>query len=64
MLNICDNGIGLPPDVDVSEHDSLGFSLMQGLAKQLKGRFTIESNNGVNIRVRFTALNNFEETPA
>ncbi|KAA2239092.1 sensor histidine kinase [Chitinophaga agrisoli] len=57
-LNISDNGTGLPPDVDVSKRGSLGFSLMRGLARQLDGVFNIESNNGLHISVRFSALNN------
>ena len=35
------------------EHNSLGLDLMMGLAKQLNGSFTIESNNGLQIVVRF-----------
>lgn len=58
LLNISDNGIGLPPDVEVSKQDSLGFSLMQGLTKQLDGVFSVESNKGLQILVRFSALNN------
>ena len=56
MLEISDNGIGLPPDLDLPQHESLGLNLMQGLAKQLKGTFFIKKNNGVHIMVRFNAL--------
>ena len=57
VLKISDNGIGLPVEVDTMQHNSLGLDLMRGLAKQLKGSFTIESNNGVHIMVRFTSVN-------
>jgi two-component sensor histidine kinase len=57
-LNISDNGIGLPPDIKVSKRGSLGFSLMHGLTRQLDGIFTIESNKGLHITIRFSALNN------
>jgi two-component sensor histidine kinase len=57
LLQISDNGIGLPVGLDIFQHNSLGLDLMQGLTRQLKGSFTIESNNGVHIMVRFIDLN-------
>ncbi|MBE9463272.1 histidine kinase dimerization/phosphoacceptor domain -containing protein [Dyadobacter subterraneus] len=57
LLKISDNGIGLPPGFDITEHHSLGFNLIRGLAKQLKGSFSIESDQGVHITVRFVDLN-------
>jgi two-component sensor histidine kinase len=53
LLEISDNGIGLPAGLNTAEHHSLGLDLVQGLAKQLKGSFQIENNNGVHISVRF-----------
>ncbi len=58
LLDIADNGVGLPPDVEISERDSLGFSLMQGLTRQLDGTFAIESDKGLHIAIRFNASNN------
>jgi len=58
LLSISDNGIGLPSGMEVFRQHSLGFSLMQGLARQLDGTFNIESNKGLHISVRFSALNN------
>jgi len=58
VLNISDNGIGLPSDGKLSERGSLGFSLMRGLTRQLDGIFNIESNKGLHISIRFSALNN------
>jgi two-component sensor histidine kinase len=57
LLHISDNGIGLPPDVEISKQDSLGFSLMQGLTRQLDGTINIESNKGLHISIRFSTLN-------
>lgn len=57
LLEISDNGIGLPSHPDLMERNSLGIDLMEGLAKQLNGTFTIKSNNGVHIAVRFMILN-------
>jgi len=56
LLKISDNGQGLPEALDTMERNSLGMDLMQGLAKQLKGTFAIENNNGVQICVRFLKL--------
>jgi two-component system, sensor histidine kinase PdtaS len=57
LLKISDNGIGLPAALDTMNHHSLGLDLMQGLTRQLKGSFHIESNKGVHITVRFQVLN-------
>jgi two-component sensor histidine kinase len=53
LLFIADNGSGLPEGIDKSPLNSLGLDLMQGLARQLKGTFRIENNNGVQIQVKF-----------
>jgi two-component sensor histidine kinase len=53
LLNISDNGIGLKGDIDQMEHNSLGLELVQGLAKQLKGRFNMVNNKGLHITIRF-----------
>ncbi|WP_221391036.1 histidine kinase dimerization/phosphoacceptor domain -containing protein [Dyadobacter sp. NIV53] len=57
LLKISDNGIGLPAELDIMQQNSMGLVLMQGLTRQLKGSFTIESNQGVHIVVRFISLN-------
>ena len=53
LLEISDDGVGLPSDPDEMERNSLGLDLMKGLAKQLKGTFSIVSEHGVHISVRF-----------
>lgn len=58
VLKISDNGIGLPAGFDIMGNNSLGLDLMKGLAKQLNGSFTIESDKGLHITVRFPALQN------
>ncbi|CCH52728.1 signal transduction histidine kinase [Fibrisoma limi BUZ 3] len=63
VLKIADNGIGLPEGLDTKEYNSLGLELMQGLARQLNGFFTIESDNGVLVTVRFIPLSrHYSET--
>jgi two-component sensor histidine kinase len=57
LLEISDNGIGLPSGLDIKQLNSLGLDMMQGLTKQLNGKFYMENNNGLHIQVRFAALN-------
>ncbi|MCV2485126.1 ATP-binding protein [Flavobacterium sp. SH_e] len=58
VLKIADNGIGLPDFTNKTDTNSLGLNLIKGLSKQLKGSFSIENNNGVNIIIKFIYLNN------
>lgn len=54
LLSISDNGVGFDEETDITERDSLGMSLMQGLSLQLDGVFSIRNNNpGVIITVHF-----------
>jgi two-component sensor histidine kinase len=53
LLTIADDGIGLPPDFDLSRSRSLGMTLMKGLSKQLDGSLKIESADGLTIQVYF-----------
>lgn len=63
VLKTSDNGIGLPEEINIKTHPSLGLNLMQGLTRQLNGSFTIENNNGLHITIRFAALNNHFSQP-
>jgi two-component sensor histidine kinase len=49
LLSISDDGIGLPPGNNPASSPSLGMKLMYGLSKQLGGKLTITSSNGVSI---------------
>lgn len=53
LLEISDNGIGLPGHFDSATYESLGFNLMLGLSKQLGGSFSVENDNGMHIKVKF-----------
>jgi two-component sensor histidine kinase len=53
VMNIKDDGKGLPKDFDINERNSLGISLMQGLTKQLGGSFAMNGNRGVEIIITF-----------
>jgi two-component sensor histidine kinase len=54
LLSITDNGTGLPGHADTEEKNSLGLELMKGLARQLNGTFSLKSNDGLQLEIRFT----------
>ncbi|QDW25998.1 hypothetical protein FFJ24_014675 [Pedobacter sp. KBS0701] len=56
-LFIKDNGIGLAPDFDYEQSNTLGIILMKGLSAQIDGTFIMESYNGVSVSLIFTNSN-------
>ncbi|MCC5644212.1 PAS domain S-box protein [Nostoc sp. CHAB 5824] len=54
---IRDNGIGLPDNLDWTNTDSLGLSLVYDLVtEQLEGDITLERNHGTVFKIQFTQL--------
>ncbi|MBN1938238.1 MAG: PAS domain S-box protein [Candidatus Aminicenantes bacterium] len=53
VLTVGDNGIGLPPDVDLSEPRTLGLQIIQSLVGQLDGRLEVVRRDGTTFRIRF-----------
>ncbi|MNL54745.1 Blue-light-activated histidine kinase 2 [compost metagenome] len=56
-LIIKDNGIGLPPGFDASQGQSLGMSLMHGLATEVSGILHIDGGNGTTVTLAFDLPN-------
>ncbi|MFB2837028.1 PAS domain S-box protein [Floridanema evergladense] len=52
-LVISDNGIGLPPDFDITEIESLGLQLVYNLTDQLDGNIEICSEQGAKFTITF-----------
>ena len=52
-LRVADNGIGLPPGVDLETASSLGLRLVRILAEQLNGTMRHTSKPGSEFRIRF-----------
>ena len=48
-----DNGIGLPPDLNIDESDSLGLQLVNTLSMQLESKVTVNSYNGASFTFEF-----------
>lgn len=53
LLEIGDNGVGLPPEVDFFTHESLGFEIIRSLVQQLQGEVELLSRAGTWFRITF-----------
>ena len=54
LLTVSDDGIGFSDDFEIKRTQSLGLQLVGDLARQLKGKLTIESGSGTIFGVSFT----------
>jgi two-component sensor histidine kinase len=53
-LNVKDNGVGIPDDIDIDKTETLGIKLVRNLIlKQLKGNFNINTESGTCIDIEF-----------
>lgn len=52
-LEIADNGVGIEGEIDISKYNSLGMKLIEGLSRDLNGKFEIINSNGLKIRITF-----------
>jgi len=55
-IEVKDNGIGLPPNFDIYQVDTMGLELVCTLAEQLKTTPEIISGMGTHIRLKFSEL--------
>lgn len=55
-LVISDNGVGLPPELNLRQTASLGMRLVHILARQLRATFEVVSKNGVHFQLSFTQI--------
>jgi two-component sensor histidine kinase len=56
LLEIKDNGKGLPAEIDLATSKSLGMQMMKGLSRQLKGTFEIDNGAGLTVSVQFNLI--------
>jgi PAS domain S-box-containing protein len=54
-LTVTDNGVGLPPEVDVKNPKTLGLQLVNMLVNQLHGTLDVVTDGGTTFMVTFTA---------
>jgi len=51
---VCDDGLGLPDDVDIHQPRSVGLHLVKGLVRnQLDGQIEVRRDNGTEFRIKF-----------
>ena len=52
-LRVRDDGVGVPPDVDVRTAESFGWQLLQLLTEQLQGTLALTREGGTTVTVEF-----------
>lgn len=53
QLEVRDNGVGLPSDLNIDTQDTLGFRMLKALARQLDGTIDLQNNDGLKITITF-----------
>ena len=53
VLNVADNGIGLPDNIDFLNTETTGFRLVNKLVKQLNGKIEINRTEGTEFKIIF-----------
>ncbi|MDY7023028.1 MAG: histidine kinase dimerization/phosphoacceptor domain -containing protein, partial [Cyanobacteriota bacterium] len=56
VLTIADNGVGLPPNLNFQNLDSLGMQLVETLTTQLEGNLEVIRENGTMFKLTFSEL--------
>lgn len=58
ILEVKDNGVGLPTDFNSKKSKSLGLRLIDGLVKQIKGSWEYQSMEGASFKIHFNVVLN------
>jgi len=53
FLNISDNGVGMPDDINIENTETLGFQLVHALVDQLDGIIAVNNKNGTEYLIKF-----------
>jgi two-component sensor histidine kinase len=56
VLEVADNGVGLPPDVDINNPQKLGLQLVVSLTNQLDGKIFVDTKGGTKFTIKFREL--------
>jgi two-component sensor histidine kinase len=54
-LRVSDDGVGMPPGLDLSATDSLGFQLINALVQQLDAAIELDGDGGTEFNITFSA---------
>jgi two-component system, sensor histidine kinase PdtaS len=63
-LEVSDNGVGLPEGIELAQHDSFGWVLVQSLAQQLGGGVSVRREHGTAVQLRFPVERKVEAVAA
>ncbi|NVN89304.1 MAG: PAS domain-containing protein [Desulfuromonadales bacterium] len=55
LLTVADNGVGLPPDLEVATTETLGLQVVTILTRQLRGSMEVGRENGTWFALKFRA---------
>jgi PAS domain S-box-containing protein len=64
VLEIGDNGKGLPSDFSVDSTTSMGMEIVSILTQQIDGRLTFENNEGANFKIAFPRKEKHDQVAA
>lgn len=53
ILKVCDNGVGVPGDLDFRNTDSLGLQIVNSLAGQIDATIELDTSKGTDFEIRF-----------
>ncbi len=56
ILRVQDNGIGMPPEIDITQPHSLGLNLVHDLASQVEGSIELDRSQGTTFTIRFMPI--------
>jgi two-component sensor histidine kinase len=56
ILNVRDNGIGFPQDLDLENTGTLGMQLINSLTEQIDGEIELNKTNGTGFKIKFKEL--------
>lgn len=54
-LSVCDNGVGMPSDIDLVHSRTLGLQLVTSLSRQLHGTVSLDGERGTRVALRFSS---------
>jgi two-component sensor histidine kinase len=55
-LNVKDNGVGFPDNIDYKNTESLGLQLVTSLVNQIEGTIELNHSEGSNFKIIFRQL--------
>ena len=60
LLQVQDNGVGLPNDFDLGRPNSFGMEIVRTLCEQLSGTLDVQGKDGTNLTLRFRRIDHPE----